>query len=92
MYADTIAEYLYPVTEDMARELWAWAEKSAFKCATMAIRYVERNRETGKSKNVWMQVCIRIYNDDTAYIVTDDFKPRSMVADLTYKTSYVCYI
>jgi hypothetical protein len=73
----TLADYVYPMTEDLATLLWKTCFERANMVASMAIRYTVENRETGKQHKSATRVTLCGDDDDQIVICyIEEYHPR----------------
>ena len=90
--AQQLADYLIPVTPEMAAEIITQANAANDGIAYAAVYYTVENRETGKRKraSVLVMVSLELTEDCFACVRTGDYHPRTEgKADLVYKTDRV---
>ena len=87
-----LADYLIPVTPEMATEIITQANIANDGTAYAAVYYTVENRETGKRKraSILIMVSLEMTEDCFACVRTGDYHPRTDgKADLIYKTDHV---
>jgi hypothetical protein len=82
-YAD-LAEFLIPVTDDMARQIVTAALASETGYASAAVYYKTGNRDNPRSASIRIGVSTE---DGYMYVITGDYRPRKDgKADMVFKT------
>ena len=90
--AQQLADFLIPVTPEMATEIIRQANTANDGIAYVAVYYTAENRETGKRKraSILVMVSLEMTEDCFACVRTGDYRPRiNGKADLIYKTDHV---
>ena len=90
--AQQLADYLIPVTPEMATEIITQANVANDGTAYAAVYYITENRETRKRKraSILIMVTLEMTESTLAYVRTDEYHPRSQgKAELIYKTETV---
>ena len=87
-----LADFLIPVTPEMAAEIITQANATNDGIAYAAVYYITENRETAKRRraSILIMVSLEMTEDYFACVRTGDYHPRiNGKADLIYKTDHI---
>jgi hypothetical protein len=87
--ANQLAEFLNPVTPEMATEIIAQANANEDGTAYVGVYYWTGSPDKRKRASIMLLVTLEMEDDLFAYVRTDEYHPRrDGKADLIYKTDY----